>query len=588
MQMPAVSSFLPVLDPAAGLREVRERSDARLFITLGAVGLLAVLASALAGATVGYALALGVIGLLALAVLLFRWPVLGFYLVAAAAVMVDQQTGGLFVFSWPTALQGFIERPIGVLVLFVLAVLVLRRFATRQPLLQGGGLIWPYLLFIGVVAFGLLHGLATGGDLKSAVVAVRPLWYLFISYVLAYNLVTRREHVQTFIWIVVLGIGFRALLGFYLYVAVYHAHLPADGELMAHEESFFFASFLLLVVLQALHARHKKLFGLGVALSPIVLITMIANQRRTDYIALILAIVVAWALVIAVRPEVRARMLTIGLCVLVLGVGYVAVFGNSTSTIASPAHSIISAFNPSGDKVTSNLYRTMEDNDTQYTAAQSPLIGIGFGQPFLQPDPLVSIYPQIQQDDPYYNYVPHNNLYWILFSLGLTGYFALWYLFGSMIVKGCLIAKQLRDPYLRTVAIFAVGVFCMEIVVAYADYQLFFYRNVFFVGLLAGVLMRLPQFDRPEEEPAPEDERHGSTEQHPGVGARAPGTSRVALGVPSSMRATVSTAASRMSVVGSVCLARIACVGQAIVHLIRERAGPRLEPARGRPGVCYS
>jgi hypothetical protein len=511
MEMRAVSSFLSSPDPTASLRELRERSDLRLFVSLLVTGLLAVLVGAVAGATIGYPIALVVLGLLVLAALLVRWPILGFYIVAASAVMVDQQAGVLYVFFWPPALEGFFERPIGLLVLFVLAVTIIRRFATRQPLLYGGGLIWPFLLFIGVVAFGLAHGLATGGDLKTAVVAVRPLWYLFISYVLAYNLVTRREHVQAFVWIVVLGIGFRALLGFYLYVTVYHAHLPPNGELMSHEESFFFASFLLLVVLQALHARHRRLFVLGVALAPIVLLTLIANQRRTDYIALALGIVVVWALVVAVRPDLRRRLVMVGLCVAVLGAGYVIAFGNSTSTIASPAHSIVSAFNPSSDKATSNLYRTMEDFDTQSTAKQSPLIGIGFGKPFEQPDPLVSIYPQIQQTDPYYNYVPHNNLYWILFSLGLVGFFALWYLFGSMIVKGCLIAKQLRDPYLRTVAIFAVGVFCMEIVVAYSDYQLFFYRNVFFVGLLAGVLMRLPQFDRAQQ-PAREDEATGDAD----------------------------------------------------------------------------
>jgi len=589
MQMPAVSSSLPAPDPAVSLRKLRERTDTRLFTALGVMGLLAVLAGALAGATVGYSIALVVIGLLVLAALLFRWPALGFYIVAGSAVMVDQQTGALYVFSWPPALQGFIERPIGVLVLFVLAVLVLQRFTTRQPLLQGGGLIWPYLLFMGVVAIGLLHGLASGGDLKAAVVAARPLWYLFISYVLAYNLVTRRAHVRTFVWTVVLGIGFRALLGFYLYVVTYHAHLPAGGELMAHEESFFFASFLLLVVLQALHARHGRLFGLGVALSPIVLITMIANQRRADYIALVLGVAVAWALVVAVRPQARAKLLLLGLCVAALGAGYVAAFSNASTTIAQPAHAVVEAFNPTGNKVSSNLYRDMENYDTQYTAKQSPVIGIGFGKPFEQPEPLTSIYPQIQQDDPYYNYIPHNNIYWILFSLGLVGFFALWYLFGSMIVRGALIARQLRDPYLRTVAIFAVGVFCMEIVVAAADYQLFFYRNVFFVGVLAGVLMRLPQFDRAAEQPAPGEDSRGGTEHHPGAGAGTPRASRASsLGVPSSIRGVITATASRMTAARAVRAPHIARVGQAIVHLLSERVASRAGASRGGLGLCYS
>jgi hypothetical protein len=35
-----------------------------------------------------------------------------------------------------------------------------------------------------------------------------------------------------------------------------------------------------------------------------------------------------------------------------------------------------------------------------------------------------------------------------------------------------------------------------EIVVAFADYQLFFYRNVIYIGLLAGILMKLPEVEK--------------------------------------------------------------------------------------------
>jgi uncharacterized membrane protein YhaH (DUF805 family) len=81
---------------------------------------------------------------------------------------------------------------------------------------------------------------------------------------------------------------------------------------------------------------------------------------------------------------------------------------------------------------------------------------------------------------------------------GAIGFFAFWYLFGSLIVQGCLIARRLRDPYLQVAAIYAVGMAVAEIVVAFADYQLFFYRNVIYIGLLAGLLMKLPEVERNE------------------------------------------------------------------------------------------
>lgn len=481
--------------------------DRYLFLALFVLGCVSVVAAVAMGTSVGFAVVLVALALLVFGVLLLRWPILGFYAVAVAAVMVDEGTLGsnadihmpdIYVFYWPPALEGFIERPIGVLVLFVLATLILRRFALRQRILAGGGLIVPFALFILVVALGFAHGLATGGSLKVAVVAVRPLWYIFISYVLAYNLVSRREQVRVLLWVLVIGVGLRALLGLWILLAFYHGQLSRDGRLIGHEDSYFFACFFLVIILLALLGHYRPQLYASLAITPLVLIALVANQRRADYVALALGIAVVWALVVAVRPRARARLVVIGLMCVFLGAGYVMAFAGSTSAIGEPARGVVSVFQPSveADRADSNLYREMENYDLIYTAKQSPLLGTGFGVPFQQPKPLTSIYPGIQSDDPYYNYVPHNNIYWILVSTGLVGFFALWYLFGSMIVRGSLIARRLRDPYLRMFAIFVVASVFMEVTVAYADYQLFFFRNVFFVGLLAGTLMRLPELDQ--------------------------------------------------------------------------------------------
>ena len=84
--------------------------------------------------------------------------------------------------------------------------------------------------------------------------------------------------------------------------------------------------------------------------------------------------------------------------------------------------------------------------------------------------------------------------------LGAIGFLAFWYLIGSIIVRGSLIARQLGDRYLQMVAIYVICMTCMEIIVAFADYQLFFYRNVIYIGLLAGILMKLPELAKGEAE----------------------------------------------------------------------------------------
>jgi O-antigen ligase len=145
---------------------------------------------------------------------------------------------------------------------------------------------------------------------------------------------------------------------------------------------------------------------------------------------------------------------------------------------------------PTSSDYSSDLYRVIENYDLKDTIKLNPL-GLGFGKPFLQPLAL----PNILALDPYYQYIPHNTIYWVWMRLGVIGFIAFWYLFGSIVIKGCLIVRRLQDPYLQMVAIYIVTIVIMEIVVAYADYQLYFYRNIIYVGLLIGVLLKLPILD---------------------------------------------------------------------------------------------
>ncbi|GAC1448833.1 MAG: hypothetical protein PVSMB5_35890 [Ktedonobacteraceae bacterium] len=228
---------------------------------------------------------------------------------------------------------------------------------------------------------------------------------------------------------------------------------------------------------------------------------MVANHRRADYIALLVGAGIAWLLVFQVKPRARTGLVVGMLIFIFFGTGYVLAFSHGTGTFAEPARAIVSVFNPSATDTrdsTSNLYRVFEDNDLKYTVKQHPL-GLGFGKPFLQPEPLTTIFPDIVAFDPYYNYVPHNTVYWIWTDLGPIGYFALWSLIGTIIVRGCITVRKLKDPYLQMVAMYIVAITVMEVIVAFADYQLFFYRNVIYLGLLCGILVKLPILDQQEK-----------------------------------------------------------------------------------------
>lgn len=460
---------------------------------------------------VGLFVALPVI--LIVCIVIARRPQLGFLVITLCVVCIDQApqlvpifTDKLYIYFWPPALEGLIERPIGFLFLFLLFVLVCRHLVKREKLLHGGGLIVPFGLFMLCVVVAAAYGYLSGGTLKIIVVEIRPFIYFFESYLLAYNLVTQKNDVRNFFWLVITGAGLKGLQGIYIYVRL-HGQL-GNNTLMSHEESFFFIGVLLFVILLSMHYRWRPQLLTALCVLPVVLVTLVLNNRRTDYVAFLLALGTAWATLFVLKPRARLTLgLTAGISGLLLG-GYLLAFANSTAPIGQPARGIVAVFHPSATDVRdlqSNQYRIVEDFDLRYTIThENFFVGMGFGKLYLEPVPLTTVFPGIGEADQYYNYVPHNNIYWVWMRLGAIGFLAFWYLFGSLIVRGTLIARRLRDPYLQVAAIYAVGMAVAEIVVAYADYQLFFYRNIIYIGLLAGLLMKLPELERNEAGALPE------------------------------------------------------------------------------------
>jgi hypothetical protein len=517
------------------LLAARKRHERSLFIVLFITLLSFTPLFLLGGTKIGFSILLAVAGLLVLALAIVRWPIIGLYTVATSAFLIEQEalptpifTDHLYVFYWPPQLEGFFERPIGVLILFTVFIWLFSRLLQRKPLLRGGALWGPFSLYMLCVVGGIVYGLATGGNLKIIVVEFRPFWYMFTSYLLAYNFVTRKGHIRTFFWLAIICAGIKSLQGLYVYLIVDHGSLVGIDTIMSHEESFFFAALLLLIIIFSLHYRYRPQLIAALCIAPPVIIALIANQRRTDYIALLVGVGVAWVLVFQIKRHARTKLLALLIVCVTVGVGYVLTFQSNQGGLGEPARAIISVFNPSVSDVrdaSSNLYRVFEDNDLKFTVKQYPF-GLGFGKPFLQPQSLTNLFPGIVAVDPYYNYVPHNTIYWIWADLGPIGYFALWFLFGSIIITGCITARKLHDPYLQVVAIYIVAIAMMEVVVAFADYQLFFYRNVIYLGLLCGILAKLPSLDQQDQqqqkkEVLADEPTHGvATSARPLVGSR--------------------------------------------------------------------
>ncbi|HEU0002898.1 MAG TPA: hypothetical protein VFQ36_18450 [Ktedonobacteraceae bacterium] len=490
------------LQTVSTLLAKRKRSDLRLFILLFIGTLCLVPGLVVASSVIGFSYVLALIVVVIVTALVIRWPTVGFFVVLFCTLAIDQDptdvVGGspnLYIFYWPSSLQqGLPDRPIGFFMVLVLLIFILHGVLKRKTQLQGGELLLPFLLFLVCVIWGIVHGLTGGANLQILVEEVRSFWYLFLGYLLAYNLIRKKLHLRIFLWLVILCAGIKALQGVYIYLFVIHGDLAGNHQIMAHEESYFWISILLLIALFSLHSKYRPQFRAALAILPILLISLIANNRRADFVALLIGLVVAWLLIFIVKQHAHKQLIIVFLIAALLGGAYVAAFYNGTGGFSTPARAVISVFHPDPNDAASNLYRDIEDYDLKYTVKLNPM-GLGFGKPFLQP----ILLPDLSALDPVYNYIPHNTIYWVWMRLGPIGYLALWYLFGAIIVRGSLIVRKLKDSYLQLLAIYIVAMIIMEIIVAFADYQLSFYRNVIYVGMLAGVLMRLPGIEEEEK-----------------------------------------------------------------------------------------
>lgn len=481
----------------------RRRFERRAYLLVLVLALAVTPFFVYGGYKLGFGLVGALLGVLLLLIAIAVRPIIAFYVVAICVVLVEQEplqfpilTDQLNVYYWPPRLAGLVDRPIGALFLYALLVVLLHNLAARRTLLQGGKLIGALLFLMACVLWGVLHGLQVGGSFRLMVLEIRPFEYLFYAYVLAYNVVTTKRQIITFFWIVIVGAGIKAMQAMYIVYIVLHGSRGDLNEIMAHEDSFFWVALVLLAVLFLIQYRLRAQMRLAWLIVPFAVIAVYDNNRRADYVALMIGAAVAWIVVIVAKRSGSSRLKhLIGLATIgALAGGYILIFAHVQGALGAPARSVISTFSPSASDardLASNLYRQFENTDLLYTFHQSPLLGWGYGRDFLQP----LVLPNILVTDPYYLLVPHNTILWVLMSLGVVGFAALWNFFGTLIIRGCQFARQMRDPYLQLVAIYIVGVCFMEVILAYADYQLFFYRNVIFIGLLAAILMRLPLID---------------------------------------------------------------------------------------------
>jgi O-antigen ligase len=284
----------------------------------------------------------------------------------------------------------------------------------------------------------------------------------------------------------------KAILGVYRYYQTLGGTLGSQEAILAHEESYFLAMFLVGVVAALIWYRKWKVVIPLAALSPIVALALLYNHRRVGMLALWIALVVLAVVAIRFEKSLR-RFLIIGTAVAAIAGGaFLATYwdkqGGTIAQIVRPVHSI---FVPDPRDAQSDAYRLAENANLIFTFQTSPLIGIGFGRPMAYVFPMADI----SYIYPLWNYIPHNSILWVGMRMGTVGLIAFFGLVGMAILEAARQLRVRKDVLLRGVAAFAIAAIVGQLVVSWGDLQLENYRNMLFLGMILGIvdaLHRIP------------------------------------------------------------------------------------------------
>lgn len=376
--------------------------------------------------------------------------------------------------------------PLEVHLLIILFALFIRAAVLKNFSLKRIPVVFPFLLFLAAFIYSCVYGLKRGGDFLIVLWEVRALFYLILMYLIVPQIIHSKEQIYWLVWVIMLGVTFKAFQAILTFARI---GFTTGGyeTLTNHEDPVFIVTlFILLVGFLVYKSWNTQTVYLLLLTLPFLLAFYVA-QRRAVYASSIISFATFVVLLPGgVRLKFLKAMFPLFLGVLVYG----AVFWNSNSLIARPVQIIKSGMvEPKMEEdladFYSNLYREYENYNLAVTVRNNPVFGVGFGNKYEQPIKLVPI-PFSLRD-----YIPHNEIYWVIVKMGAVGFFAFWFFFNSVAAKGVQIFSRLNDPYLKAITLFVIIAVINQMVVSYFDLQLTYYRNMVYLGILIGLLPTL-------------------------------------------------------------------------------------------------
>jgi hypothetical protein len=459
--------------------------------------------------------------LIALPVVVWQKPKLGFYILFTGAMFFESVSNGYGVrtdvpttyvpFFWnlnnlgyhygTAVLEPFKFSLAEMLMVVTFLTWLVQSIVSRTFKFERGAFFTAFAAYIVMVTLGWIHGIATGGDVTMALWEVRPQFHFFAAYLIAANLVRKKEDVYPILWITLIFATIKGLMGINVYIA-WGGNIGEQGILM-HEESLFFNLVVFALFVTWLANTDNKLKWASVLAAIPCVFSALQNQRRSGIASFIVAFVplmpILWVILLERRAQVQKFLIGFALFSSV----YLPVAWNGKGAWALPARAIRSNSDPNERDMASDYYRLAEMINVKNTRDEKPWTGVGYGKPFRQDIWM----PGVDQFDSFLKYLPHNSIMWVWMRIGHFGFFVFLMLFATICVKGVDILRRTQDRMLQTVGVFGIITPLMLFTFGKYDLAMTNYRVLIMTGCFVGILSILPKLDPKRKEEEATDEK---------------------------------------------------------------------------------
>ena len=371
-----------------------------------------------------------------------------------------------------------------VIIIMTMLSWTVRQIALREFKIERGLLYNWLALYLLFCCWGFIHGMINGGIIYFALTEMRAQVYFFFMYLMAVNLIKDRRQAMAILWIMLVGIGLKSIIGTANYIK--NPDVTADEGVLSHEDSLLMNIILFGALLFSLANVEKKIKWSFMAFVPTALLTLLANGRRAGIASFVVAFPVVVAMSYVLLRERRKEILRFIMAFSVIAAIYLPLAWNGKGPWALPARAIRSRTAPDSRDAGSDSYRLSENADLKFTRDMSPWSGYGYGRPYAE------IYPLPGRDDPFKFFLPHNGILWIWMRLGHVGFLIFWMFVATTLIRAPQALRVIRDPRLQVMGILGVATFLMLIINGEFDLSFANYRPMLLTGTLLGVLGALP------------------------------------------------------------------------------------------------